>query len=54
MWDAAGSIAVSLLLGGVAITLIQRNRSFLIGRSMPESERDKILAHLQVGAGAIV
>jgi divalent metal cation (Fe/Co/Zn/Cd) transporter len=51
MWDAAGSIAVSLLLGGVAITLIQRNRSFLIGRSMPESERDKILAHLQVGHG---
>eukprot|EP00775_Hariotina_reticulata_P006541 gene6541-6767_t len=45
-WDAVGSIAVSALLGVVAVTLIQRNRKWLIGKSMPKAQEDMILEHL--------
>ncbi|KAF8060568.1 MTPC4 [Scenedesmus sp. PABB004] len=45
-WDAVGSIAVSGLLGVVAVTLIQRNRKWLIGKSMPKAQEDIILDHL--------
>eukprot|EP00878_Enallax_costatus_P006653 GHUV01006972.1.p1 GENE.GHUV01006972.1~~GHUV01006972.1.p1 ORF type:complete len:642 (+),score=226.36 GHUV01006972.1:1431-3356(+) len=45
-WDAVGSIAVSALLGVVAVTLIQRNRKWLIGKSMPKAQEELILDHL--------
>ena len=32
-WDAAGSLLIGLLLGGVAIYLIRMNRSLLIGKA---------------------
>jgi hypothetical protein len=37
---------VGLLLATTAVTLITRNRSYLLGRSIPESEREEIIAAL--------
>jgi zinc transporter 9 len=45
-WDAAGSILVGGLLGGVAVGLIQKNRQLLLGRSMPPAEARRVLEHL--------
>jgi cation diffusion facilitator family transporter len=49
VFDAAGSIAVGLLLGVVAIVLIRRNRQFLLGQELdaPTQQRilDELLAH---------
>ncbi len=46
MWDAAGSILVGCLLGGIATFLVQKNRQLLIGRSMAPQDA----AAVQVGA----
>lgn len=45
-WDAAGSLVIAALLALVAITLILRNRSHLLGRAMPEELRDEVIALL--------
>jgi solute carrier family 30 (zinc transporter), member 9 len=37
-WDAIGSILIGVLLGFVAIVLVQKNRSLLIGRSIPATD----------------
>lgn len=41
-WDSIGSILIALLLGFVAIALIWRNHTLLIGQSIPEDRRHAI------------
>jgi len=47
IFDAAGSIAVGLLLGVVAIILINRNRQFLLGQAVDDDIRDLALDRLR-------
>lgn len=47
LWDAAGSLMIGLMLAGVAITLIIRNRSYLVGHSIPEDLKDEIITFME-------
>lgn len=46
-WDAWGSIAIGVLLAAAAVILITKNRQYLIGRSIPEKEREEIIELLR-------
>ena len=47
VWDACGSIAIGVLLAAAAVVLIMKNRQYLIGRSIPEKERQAIVELLE-------
>lgn len=44
--DAVGSILVGVLLAGVAVFLIDRNRRFLVGQEVPSDLRNRVLRGL--------
>ena len=46
-WDAAGSIIIGSLLAVVAIVLIIKNRSYLLGRAIPETLQEEVIELLQ-------
>ncbi|MBV9349560.1 MAG: cation diffusion facilitator family transporter [Patescibacteria group bacterium] len=46
-WDAGGSIFIGLLLAGVALVLIVRNRTHLLGKAMPEELREEVIAFVE-------
>ena len=48
VWDAIGSVIIAVLLGAIAITLIVKNRSYLIGRAMPEELQEEVIELLRV------
>ena len=47
LWDALGSLIIAALLGLVAIVLIIKNRSYLLGRAMPEDMQEEVIALLE-------
>jgi len=47
VWDALGSIAISVLLAFTAITLILKNRAYLLGRAIPEEMQEEVVALLE-------
>ncbi|WP_417234205.1 cation diffusion facilitator family transporter [Arthrobacter sp.] len=47
LWDALGSVVIGLLLGVVALVLIDRNRHFLVGASSTPEIRSKVGRALQ-------
>ena len=46
-WDAIGSITIGIMLGVMAIILIDKNRGLLIEKSIPEEIRERIIEILE-------
>ena len=46
-WDAYGSLAIAVLLGGVALFLISKNRALLLGRAVRPEDQAKLRAILE-------
>jgi solute carrier family 30 (zinc transporter), member 9 len=47
IWDALGSIIIGVLLGTMAIILIIKNRTYLIGKQISPDLQEKIIAKLE-------
>ncbi|TAJ15994.1 cation diffusion facilitator family transporter [Patescibacteria group bacterium] len=47
LWDAIGSLIIASLLASVAIALVVKNRSYLLGRAMPDELRAEVIAYLK-------
>jgi cation diffusion facilitator family transporter len=50
-WDGAGSLAIGVLLAGVAVILAMETKSLLIGESASAEVERAIVAALEAGAG---
>ncbi|KKR07471.1 MAG: Cation efflux protein [Parcubacteria group bacterium GW2011_GWC2_39_14] len=50
-FDAIGSIVIGVMLGIMALFLINKNREFLIGKAMPEDMRNEIIETLEADPG---
>lgn len=46
-WDSIGSIIIGVLLGVVAIVLINKNREYLIGKTIPKKTQKRIIKILE-------
>jgi len=42
VWDAAGTLAIGLLLGFIAVYLVVKNRSYLVGKAISPREQKKL------------
>jgi cation diffusion facilitator family transporter len=51
--DALASIAIGLVLGGVAVFLVERNRDFLVGEEVPEAGKGHIAQFLADQPGIV-
>lgn len=47
IWDAVGSLIIAFLLGAISITLIIKNRSYLIGRTISEDIQKEVIKMLE-------
>ncbi len=47
IFDGIGSVIIALLLGGTAVVLIQRNRAYLLGKSMPDEMREEVIQAIE-------
>lgn len=47
VWDSIGSIIIGILLGWVAVVLINKNRKLLMEKAMPEEIKEKVIEILE-------